>query len=65
MTEILAKMWRWFTLADAPVNRVKPRCSRCDKPSVCLVYLSVNGNTTTRHDCMTHSGGSLTIWDDA
>lgn len=65
MNGIMTKIWRWFTLADVPINRTKPQCSRCDKPSVCTIYTNVNGHATTRYDCMTHQGDLLGLRRDS
>lgn len=35
-----SRFWRWFTLADAPVNVVMvDQCAFCEEPSTCLVTI--------------------------
>jgi hypothetical protein len=60
VTTILSRMWRWLTLADAPVNRTKPQCFACEQPATCLSIVTFNGRTESNQVCPDHVGLSLT-----
>jgi len=57
MTRVLAKMWRWLTLADVP--SVRPvhadlRCSQCDQPATCHITFRRHGTTEISYTCVNH-----------
>jgi len=51
---LLSRLWRWLTLRDAPTVSTRPKCSKCDKPSVCLLVVNFNGQTWESYTCGNH-----------
>jgi hypothetical protein len=60
MNDLLTRLWRWITLADAPVNRVIPAtsgCQVCGQPATCYVSITMNEWTTQGYTCLEHHQG--------
>ena len=55
MTSVLSKIWRWFTLADAPtIPKPVYECLVCGSAATCHVSLKVGGQTIITHTCPDH-----------
>ena len=64
--ELLTKIWRWFTVADAPIARVEPAiaieraCEVCGDPATCHIEVVVTPKRTgSAHACSQHIQGVI------